>query len=516
MAETTSRVLPRVGNAWLFAVLALLTVTAFLPVWKNGFVDIDDDWYITANPRVIQGWTPQGFEWAWTTFRGKYWQPLSWLSLQLDAHLFSTQSAAGERVLSPAAFHGQSLCWHVASVLLLFALWQRLTGARWRSFLVAALFAVHPMRVESVAWATERKDVLSVFFGILTLWAYGRYAEKRSWWRYLAVAAAFSLSLLSKPMLMTLPFMLLLLDYWPLCRMSSAVLPDGSMRSAPAPLSVSRLLLEKALFFALAAGIAVVTAIARDQTKAAVPLSDLPMSARLANALTAYGSYVLNTFYPVHLAVLYPHPLENWSMASVLAGAGLLLVISLISLRMAKQWPWLIVGWFWFVVALLPVIGFAQGGPQALADRFCYWPHIGLFVAVAWGLGELVERQRIPSLFCGIGGASVLGCLAVLTWIQVGFWHDPLTLWQRALAVTERNAEAHDHLGKYYLERGQVDEAEYHFAEAFRIEPRSLDHRRSLSITLQRPGRVAQSAAALKRRLCRTCHHVGHVAPNSG
>ena len=309
------------------------------------------------------------------------------------------------------------------------------------------------MRVESVAWATERKDVLSVFFGILTLYAYTWYAERRSWRRYLAVAVAFSLSLLSKPMLMTLPIVLLLLDYWPLGRMSRGAMQPrhGTPGMPPRSLSVSRLVLEKAVLFGLAAGIAVVTTVARDRTNAVVPLSDLSMMARLANALTAYGSYLMNTFYPVHLAVLYPHPLENWSAVSALAGAGLLLVITILSVRLARRCPWFIVGWLWFVITLLPVIGFAQGGPQAMADRFCYWPHIGLFVALAWGLGDLRERLRSPAYVCGVVAAAGLGCLAALTWIQVGYWHDPLTLWQRDLAVTEGNAEAHEHLGKYYL-----------------------------------------------------------------
>ena len=280
----------------------------------------------------------------------------------------------------PAAFHGQNLAWHAASALLLFGLWQRLTGARGRSFLVAALFAVHPMHVESVAWAIERKDVLSVFFGVLTLWAYARYLDRPGWKRYLPLGTAFLLSLLSKPMLITLPFVLLLLDYWPL------------RRTAPP----RRLVWEKAPLFALAALFAVVTVVLRFEHGALVSLDDVPLLSRVANALTAYGWYLSTTFYPARLAALYPHPYDHWSPAAALAGAAALLSLTALSVWQARRRPWLITGWLWFVVALVPVIGLAQGGKQAWADRFSYWPHIGLFVAVVWGLGECVERCASP------------------------------------------------------------------------------------------------------------------------
>jgi hypothetical protein len=451
-------------------VLAALTAAAFFPVWRNGFVDIDDDWYVTANPPVSDGLTPAGFRWAWTTFHGKYWQPLSWLSLQLDAQIFSTRSDSGERVLLPAGFHLHSLGWHVASTLLLFAVWQRLTGARWRSFLVAALFAVHPMRVESVAWAAERKDVLSVFFGVLTLYAYARYLEKPGRVRYVGVAAAYALSLLAKPMLMTLPLVLLLLDYWPLRRAAAEGCPDGR-----APVSRGRLVLEKVPLLLLAAASAVITEVARDRTAAAVPLSELPMTDRLANAAMAYGSYLVTTVYPVGLAALYPHPRGSWSVVAVAAGAGTLLVLTLFCVWQARRRPWFLVGWLWFVLTLLPVIGLAQGGPQARADRFCYWPHIGLIVAVVWGLGELVERWRVPASLVAAAAAVAVGCLVLLTQVQAAHWHDPETLWEHALAVTGPNAEACVHLGNYYLDRGRPDVAKQHFVEAERIDPRALE-----------------------------------------
>ena len=286
-----------------------------------------------------------------TTDHCGYYQPISWLSLQVDAQLFSGTSPTGDPILSPAAFHAQGLFWHTASAVLLFVLWQRLTGMRWSSFLVAALFALHPLRVESVAWAAERKDVLSVFFGLATLWAYLRYTERPGVLRYLAVMIAMLLSLLSKPMLLTLPFVLLLLDYWPLGR--------------TAAVSRRRLLLEKVPLLGLTIGISILTWLTRQHADAIVPLTSLSFSARLANALTAYAWYVGHTFYPVNLAVLYPHPYENWSLSAALVGLATLLVLSGLALWQRRRRPWLIVGWLWFVGTLLPVIGFAQGGTQA-------------------------------------------------------------------------------------------------------------------------------------------------------
>jgi tetratricopeptide (TPR) repeat protein len=492
----------RIRTKRLCAVLVVLTVLAYLPVWRNDFVDFDDEPYITANPHVIDGLSLSGFAWAWGNLHGKYWQPLTWLSLQLDAHFFSTRQPDGSVLLSPAAFHGQNLFWHCASTLLLFGLVRRLTGAGWRAFLVAALFSLHPMHVESVAWATERKDVLSGFFGIVTLWAYVYYLEKPSWKRYLCMATAFLLSLLSKPMLITLPCVLLLLDYWPLRRMFAETTPpesEGGVTLPPA--SWLRLLVEKVPMFLLAATIGIVTLLARERTGAAVSLAAIPLPARLGNALTAYGWYLAATFCPCGLAALYPHPYGNWSLPSALAGAVTLLTITVLSVWQARRRRWFLVGWLWFVGSLAPVIGLTQGGAQAWADRFSYWPHIGLFLATVWGGAELVERFRLPTLVSKGVGVAVLGCLAVLTWIQVGFWHDTLTLWHRALAVTEDNGRAHANVGRFHLDRGEVSEAESHFAEAVRISPDSADYHNFLGGALLALGKTGEAADQLREAL---------------
>jgi hypothetical protein len=448
----------------LCAALLALTAVAYLPLAGNDFVNYDDPFYVTDRPEVQAGLSGRGFCWAWANGAAPYWLPLTWLSLQFDAHFFSTRGPDGEVVLSPAAFHGENLAWHAAAALVLFAAWYRLSGACWRSFLVAALFAVHPMHVESVAWATERKDVLSAFFGALTLWAYVRYADRPGTKRYLAVLAAYLLSLLAKPMLMTLPCALLLLDYWPLRRWA-----PGRGRAA-----LGRLVREKAPLFALAAASALITLAAREQHGALVSTSEVPLSARLGNALTAYGWYLSATFWPSGLAALYPHPYENWSAARALAGAGCLLGLTALALWQGRRRPWLLVGWLWFVGTLLPVIGLAQGGAQAWADRFSYWPHVGLFVAVAWGAAELAGRVRLPRPLAAAAGAVALAALAALTWVQVGYWRDSVTLWERAVAVTTDNDRAHQFLAISYQKAGRPEEAMSHLEAAARIQHRRL------------------------------------------
>jgi hypothetical protein len=305
-----------------------------------------------------------------------------------------------------------------------------------------------------VAWAVERKDVLSCFFGILTLWAYVRFQERPSWSRYLAIVAAFTLSLLAKPMLMTLPFVLLLLDYWPLQRKAR----------------VERLLLEKIPLFLMSACIAAVTLEARSANGSLVSLDTLPLSARFGNALVAYGWYLKTTFYPWSLAVLYPHLRQSWTLLGAGSGLVVLVTLTLLCWRMRKAQPWLLVGWLWFVGSLLPVIGFAQGGRQAWADRFSYWPHIGLFVAVVWGLAGLAERLRVPARVVALGGVVVLAILAVRTGVQVTHWRDSGTMWEQALAVTTDNDLAHEYLAVWLRRQGRPQEADHHLLEAARIQ----------------------------------------------
>jgi len=481
--------------------LLLLTVIAYLPLRNNDFVDFDDEKYITSNPNVIGGLKGSGIRWAWTNYEGNYWMPISWLSLQLDAHLFASKSDprnGGRTVLSPVAFHADNLLWHTASCVLLFHLLHSLTAARWCSFLASALFAVHPMHVESVAWATERKDVLSCFFGLLTLWAYARYVQRPGWQRYLALTMAYLMSLLSKPMLLTLPFLLLLLDYWPLHRIAGRA-TDPAERGQKSALG--RLVMEKTPLLAIAVAFGILTLFFRHKSGTVIPLSVMPWSARIANALSAYSWYLWATVYPVNLMCLYPHPNLNWSLRASLEGAILLLALTGLSFWNPGRRRWMLVGWLWFAGSLVPVLGLAQGGLQAWADRFSYWPHIGLFIAAAWGLGEIVERLRVPRLVAGAAAAVLLVCLGAGTWIQVGFWRSSVTLWERALAVQKDHEQANVHLGQYYLDLGRLDKAEFHFAEAVRLAPFFPVNQNQLGVILLALGKAKEAASHFQEAL---------------
>jgi len=493
----------RFGTAALCIALAALTLVAYGPVWKNGFVDFDDEYFIANNPQVRQGLSWSGVAWAFTAHYANYWQPLAWLTLQWDAQLSQWLWTSPREAHLVELIHGQTLFWHCGSAMLLFCLLRRMTGATWRSYLVAVLFAIHPMHVESVVWATERKDVLSVFFGILTSWAYVRYVEKPGWARYAAVAVAFALSLMAKPMLMTLPLVLLLLDYWPLRRLLAEPEPLGNGDASDSrrfpDASVPRLVLEKVPLLLLTACEGAITILTRTQSDSIVPLSVIPMSARLANAAAGYGWYLTHTFWPANLAALYLHPGRKWAVLPVVAGLVALLIITALATWQARRRRWLIVGWLWFVGTLVPVIGFAQGGEQSWADRFSYWPHVGLFIITAWGLSELAERWRIPPRVRATAAAACIGALTVLTWIQTGYWRDTFTLWTRATAVTTDNAVAHLHLGYYHLNRGVPEKAAIHFAEAVRIRPDYPEQQAYLGAALLSLGRVAEACEHLQR-----------------
>jgi hypothetical protein len=456
----------------LRGVLLGITCAAYHPVWENDFVDFDDEPFVTQNPRVCAGLTESGARWAVFNDESPYRMPLTWLSLQIDVEL-SLLCTRGESRLRPEIFHAHNLFWHAVNVLLVFGLCLRLPGGTpARGFPVAALFAVHPMHVESVAWAVERKDVLMCAFGLLCVRAYLRYGETRGWAAYLGVIVALSLSLAAKPMLLTLPFVLLLFDYWPLCRTSFSPDPPPAPGRSPARVSVGHLLIEKVPLFVIVLLVAVETA----RTRPGVSLSAITLADRLMNALAGYAWYVSTTFYPMPLAAVYPHPHADWSVRQSLTGAVILASVTALALWHAKRRPWLIVGWLWFVGTLFPLMGLAQGGPQAWADRFSYWPHIGLFIALVWCYADCATHLRIPVFASVLLWAAVLIGLAALTSVQVTYWRNSVLLWEHAAAVTERNAYAHERLSLAYRREGRIVEAEYHLSEAHRI----LRARRSL------------------------------------
>ena len=418
---------------YLWAVgLFLVTLLAFRQVVRCDFINFDDPAYVQNNPLVAGGLTPSNVGRAFTTIHAGYWIPLTWVSYQLDYSLGG---------LTPGGYHRTNLLLHAANAVLLFLLLCRLTGGTGRSAVAAALFALHPIQVESVAWVTERKDVLSTFFGLLALWTYVGYVERPSWRRYLAVLLLLALGLMAKPMLVTLPCVMLLLDFWPLRRWG----PGGGV-----------VLLEKLPLFALAVAAGVLTIIAQKTDTAVRSLDEFSLYARLGNAAVSFVAYLGMVLWPHPLAVFYPHPgeLPAWQVA---AAVLVLLLLTGAVLVLARRAPYLLVGWLWYAITLAPVSGVLQAGWQGRADRFLYVPSIGLFVLATWGLADLVGASRRRAL--GVVAATVLcGCF-VGTTLQVRHWQDSLTLWQHTVAVTPTNFIADNSLAAALLDRGRPEEA---------------------------------------------------------
>lgn len=429
----------------LCLLLALVTLAFYNPVVRNGFINFDDNFYITENAHVRAGLTWETVKWAFTSYEAGNWHPVTWLSHALDCKLFG---------LNPVGHHYVSVLLHVMNALLLFLLLQSATGFTWRSFMVAALFAVHPVNVESVAWAAERKNVLSMLFFLLTLHAYGWYVRRESVRRYGVVAALFAVGLMAKPEIITLPFVLLLWDYWPLRRM-------GSRRSADeAPVAVvsrsfSFLCLEKAPLLLLSAGNGVITWLAQQSGNS---FRGASLRVRVGNALVAYFRYLGKAFWPTRLAALYPHPgrlLPNWEI--VVSAALLVLVTALV--LYCRDRRYLAMGWFWFLGTLVPVLGLVQVGVQAMADRYAYIPYIGLFVCVVWGVAEIAEARMIPAVWLGAPAIFALTTLGAVSSHQIGYWYDNETFWRHIVNVTEMNYTAHDSLGRILVQQGRTEEA---------------------------------------------------------
>jgi len=469
--------------ACLFLVVA--TSAAYGDLKNHQFINYDDNVYVTDNPPVQGGLTRTGLVWAFTTLHTGMWIPLTWLSFMVDSQLFG---------LHPGGYFLTNLLFHLANVLLLFGWLLRTTRAPGRSFLVAALFALHPLHVESVAWATERKDVLSTCFWLLTMWAYVRYAERPRLGRYALILVCFSLGLMAKPMLVTLPFVLLLLDYWPLGRLSFNGPAAAAASPKPDPgVTLKRLLWEKSPLLAIAALSSVVTFYAQKQGM--FPLQVLPIPDRLANALVAYVGYLGQMFWPARLAVLYPLPGHHLPIWQAPAAGLALAVLSLLALRQARRHPYLLVGWLWFLGTLLPVIGLVQVGAQAMADRYTYVPCIGLFIVVVWGMADLAARWRAPRFLLPVGAAVVLSALMICTWVQVGYWRDSISLYEHTLQVTRGNPIIRNNLGIALAEQGKTDQAIAHYDEALRLKPDYAEAHNNLGIALDAQGETDQAIA---------------------
>ena len=443
--------------------LAVAVLAVFGPALRYGFVDYDDPEYLLLNPHMQRGLTPESVAWAFTSLEQNNWHPLTWLSHLADVSLFGWR---------PGGHHLTSLLLHAANSVLLYFVLKRLTRAVWPSAFVAALFALHPMHVESVVWVSERKDVLSTLFWLLAMLAYARYAARPGAARYALVAALMALGLAAKPMLVTLPLVLLLLDAWPLGRLKSRA-------------DLGRLALEKAPLVVLSAVSSLVTLAA--QQGAMFYAQDMPLSLRLANAAVSCATYVARMFWPSGLAVLYPYPPEipAWQWAA--AGATLA-ALTAAALMEGRRRPYLAVGWLWFLVTLVPVLGLVQVGLQSMADRYTYVPFIGLFIAVAWGAADAAAARLGVRRAAGPAAAVVLLACAALSARQVTFWQDSKTLFQRALDVTPDNALMEFNLGVILNDEGRRDEAVEHWLRAVRIAPRHAPALTNLGMALLERG----------------------------
>lgn len=498
--QPSSPSLPSRSRTLVLLISLLLILSALIAYWQvqdHPFTSFDDEMYVTNNPPVREGISLRGILWAFTTTHAGNWHPLTWLSHMLDVELFG---------LNPGGHHLTNLLLHVVNTLLLFLVLLRMTGALWQSAFVAACFGLHPLHVESVAWVAERKDVLSTLFWLVTLWAYIRYTEKPRLTRYFLVVVSFVLGLLSKPMLVTLPFVLLLLDYWPLRRLqlSSAAetgQPDSSVpRRGEQTHPVSYLLLEKLPLFLFTAGSCFLTLMAQSQSGALGSLERLAIGSRIANALVSYVSYIGKMFWPSGLAVLYPHSIDIPLGQAV--GAGLLLLaVSTFVLRMARKSSPLIVGWLWYLGTLVPVIGLVQVGVQTRADRYTYVPLIGLFLMIAFGIPGILPRGRHRDTILGIAGVLAVSVLMVLTRAQVGFWKNDVTLYEHTLRVTTNNAVVHNNLGVVLARVRRDEEALPRYQEALRINPNYADAHHNLGALFARQGNTGEATAQFREAL---------------
>jgi tetratricopeptide (TPR) repeat protein len=451
----------------LFLIVVILVV--FWPVKNFRFLSLDDEDYVTDNPQVLNGLSFKGVIWAFTTMHSSNWHPLTWLSHMLDAELYG---------LNPRGHHFTNLLFHLANALLLFLVFKRMTGMVWRSGFVALLFALHPLHVESVAWVAERKDVLSTFFWMLTMGAYLYYIHQVSLRRYLLVFLSCALGLLSKPMLVTLPFVLLLLDYWPLGRFQMASSRDIRIshiktwsNSANGMPVLLRLVWEKVPLFVLVIASCLLTVIAQQKGGAVTSLEALSLEVRMANALISYISYIGKMIWPSLLAIQYPYPerVLLWQIT----GAGLFLMgVSALVIREFRRRPYLVVGWLWYLGTLVPVIGLVQVGSQAMADRYTYIPLIGLFVMMVWGIPEYLAGWRYRRVVLPASATLVMVLLMILTRIQLQYWNDSLSLYKHSLDVTANNYLGHIGYGIALSKQGKEDEAIAHFNKALKIKIR--------------------------------------------
>ncbi len=464
--------------------IAAITLAVYWPVLHNGFIDFDDDVYVTSNMAIRQGLSFKGFSWAFGTFHAANWHPLTWLSHMLDVTLFG---------MNPMGHHGTSLLLHIANSLLLCTLLHRLTGFAGRSMVVALLFAVHPLHVESVAWIAERKDVLSTLFWLLTMAAYVEYARKPGLSRYLPVAVFFTLGLLAKQMLVTLPLILLLMDYWPLNRLAP--------RQGEGGVALKVLLAEKIPLLTLSAVASLVILRAHASAKALFSADGGSLLLHGGNAFISYVKYIRTMFMPVDLALFYPFEPSGVTVLKVAGAVVLLAGLTGLAVMQRKNRPYLLFGWFWYLITLLPVIGFIRVGGQALADRYTYIPLTGLFIIAVWGGAEMAGTWRKGLPAAGLVTVIVVAILSGLTVRQIRYWQNSYDLYAHALAVVEGNWLAHNNMGILFSQHNRNEEALIHFRESVRLNPNGIEGFRNLGNSLQMAGRYGEAIEAYRQAL---------------
>jgi tetratricopeptide (TPR) repeat protein len=475
----------------VYGLLFVFTFAVYWPVLNHEFVRYDDDKYVTENPNVKRGITRESLIWAFTSPHFHMWHPLTSLSHLLDCQLFG---------LNPTWHHLTNLLLHIASTLLLFGILKRMTAAFWPCLFVALAFAVHPLNVESVAWIAERKNVLSGLFWMLTIAVYIRYAERPGLCRFLLLVLVFALATLTKPMVVTLPFVLILLDYWPLGRLQWKRLSEQENFSKPGPeqagfqrASIRRLLLEKIPLFLLTIGLSAVTYIVQQKGGVVSDFGNVPLKYRAANALVSYVTYIRKMVWPSRLAVFYPHPFDKLPLWQVAASALLLITVSVAVFWFARSRKYLTVGWLWYMGTLVPVIGLVQVGAQARADRYTYLPFIGLFVIIAWGLPDLLAKWRYQKITLWGAALAALLALSVCTRMQLQHWRNNQTLFEHALAVTGDNFVMNNNYANILDKTGQPEKAIEHFNKALQMRPNSAEVHSNLGNVLRRLNRIDEA-----------------------
>jgi Flp pilus assembly protein TadD len=475
----------------VYLILALATFAVYCQVYNYNFVNFDDPIYVYKNQNVQSGITLDGIKWAFTTGHAGNWHPLTWLSHMLDWQLFGANAGW---------HHLTNLLLHIANTLLLLAVLKRMTGALWRSAFIAALFALHPLHVESVAWIAERKDVLSALFWILTMAAYLRYVKQPCVSRYCLVVASLILGLMAKPTLVTLPFVLLLLDYWPLDRIQFA----GQTRKKTRPsrkLSPATLVVEKIPLFVIVLASSITTFIVQQRAGAMRQTENFTLTVRVANASISYLTYVTKMIWPSRLAMFYPHPGNSVSISYAAFSVVVLVIITIGVLRYARSRRYLPVGWFWYVGTLVPMIGLVQVGSQAMSDRYSYLPLTGLFIIFAWGLPELLAKWQYRKHALRASAMIALVALSICAHSQQRYWKNSITLCEHALDVTKNNYKAHSCMVESLREQGRFEEAIWHASEAVRIKPDYLEALNSLGLSLDDAGRIDEAIMCYRRAL---------------